>query len=235
MAPLPTVVLLPGLDGTATLFEPLVGVLASTRCLPVAYPCDQLLGYDALEALVRARLPTGDPFLVVAESFSGPLGIRLAAAPPPGLAGVMLVATFATSPVRIPAWLVRALAPMLSSASPPRSLVTRRLLGPSPPPALADALMAAIHQVDPAVIAHRQVAVLEVDVRPHLANAAVPLAYLQATQDRVVQARCGRAIQAVHPGLELTRIPGPHLLLQSEPKACAAAIEGWWSSLYAPR
>ncbi len=119
MAPLPIMVLLPGMDGTATLFAPLVEALAPTHCLPVAYPCDQALDYDALEALVRARLPTAEPFVVVAESFSGPLGIRLAAEPPPGLAGVMLVATFATSPVGIPAWLLRAIAPLLGSARPP--------------------------------------------------------------------------------------------------------------------
>jgi pimeloyl-ACP methyl ester carboxylesterase len=197
---------------------------SATQCQPVAYPTDRFLDYDALEALLWKSLPPQDPYVVVAESFSGPLGIRLAADPPPGLAGVMLVATFATSPVRVPAWLARALAPALGAAHPPRAMMARRLLGPVPPPALVDALMSAVRSVDPRVIAARQVAVLEVDVRSAAANAQVPVAYLRAEGDRVVPARCSAELALLHPALELLDLPGPHLLLQREPQAAAERI-----------
>ncbi len=229
MAPLPPLVLLPGMDCTGTLFAPLITALGpAVDTHPMAYPRDQVLDYDALEGIVRRDLPVIRPFLVVAESFSGPLAIRLAASPPPGLAGVVLVATFASSPVPIPGWLARTLRPALAAAHPPRGLVVRRQLGPDAPEALADALMAAIHSVELPVMAGRQIAVLEVDERAQLERAAVPVAYLQAAQDSTVPARSGRAIQALCPELHFERVPGPHLLLQSEPQACVEALERIW-------
>jgi pimeloyl-[acyl-carrier protein] methyl ester esterase len=232
MPPLPPWVLLPGLDGTATLFEPFLEALGPHRpAQAVAYPGDRVLDYDALERFVRQRLPSEGPFLVLGESFSGPLAIRLAADPPRGLAGVMLVASFASSPVRIPGWLGRALAPALASGHPPIALMSRRLLGDDPPPGLRDALDRAVRSVSPTVLAARQLAVLEVDVRPLLARVGVPLGYLQAGQDRAVPRRSARAIAARYPQLWLERIPGPHLLLQRQPVACAAALEQWWSAL----
>lgn len=232
MTPLPHVVLLPGMDGTATLFAPIIAALApGTATHPVAYPPDRALDYDDLDAFVRAALPAEGPFLVVAESFSGPIAIRLAADPPPGLAGVLLVASFATNPSFVPAWLGRALRPLLGASHPPRVAVERRLLGPAAPPALVDALMAAIRSVDPPVMGARQVAVLESDVRPLLARAQVPMGYLQAAQDRVVPARCAHAMGALLPGLWHERIPGPHLLLQREPAASAEALKRWWSTI----
>lgn len=228
--PLPTIVLLPGLDGTATLFAPLQAQLEG-RATTIAYPSDVPLGYDALEERVREALPSGETILVVAESFSGPLGIRLAAAPPPGLAGVLLVASFARSPLPAPAWLGRALLPAFSRLPTPHGLVADRLLGPAPPPALASALQAAIQQTAPAVLAGRMQAVLELDVTAQLTGARRPLGYLQAQQDRVVPGRCGQALVRLQPKLQLQRIPGPHLLLQREPEACAEALERWWATL----
>ena len=96
---LPTLVLLPGLDGTGILFEPLaraLGVDLDVRV--VRYPSDPTLGYRELESLARAALPTDRPFVILGESFSGPIAIRLAADSPPGLVGLILVVTFARNP-----------------------------------------------------------------------------------------------------------------------------------------
>ena len=57
------------------------------------------MGYDELEVLVRAALPTGQRYFLLGESFSGPLAIRIAANPPAGLAGVILCGTFAKNPL----------------------------------------------------------------------------------------------------------------------------------------
>jgi hypothetical protein len=54
-APL-TVVLLPGLDGSGLLFEQLVErTPPDFRAQVITYPGDEVLGYDQLEPLVRAK------------------------------------------------------------------------------------------------------------------------------------------------------------------------------------
>jgi pimeloyl-[acyl-carrier protein] methyl ester esterase len=64
----------------------------------VPYPPDVPLGYDELEPLVREALPTRGHFVLLGESFSGPLAIRIAANPPPALVGLILCVTFASTP-----------------------------------------------------------------------------------------------------------------------------------------
>ena len=79
-----------------------------TRVVPAhRYPIDP--------AQLRARC------VLLAESFSGPIAIRVAADPPPGLAGVILCGTFAKNPFP---WLrpVRALAVRVPFKSLPRWL-----------------------------------------------------------------------------------------------------------------
>ena len=77
--------LLPGMDGTGRLFGPLAKALAPTiKPVAVSYPTDQPLGYNELLALIETSLPS-DPFVVVGESFSGPLALMLAARRPPNL------------------------------------------------------------------------------------------------------------------------------------------------------
>lgn len=66
----------------------------------IDYPLDRRLGYDALVAHVRGRL-AGDRFVVVGESFSGPVAIELAASHPQ-VAGLVLAASFARHP--LPSW-----------------------------------------------------------------------------------------------------------------------------------
>lgn len=74
-------VLLPGMDGTGTLFDPLLAVLPKTCQIKVIkYPTDASLTYEELERYVIERLPIGrSPLIVIAESFSGPIALRLAA------------------------------------------------------------------------------------------------------------------------------------------------------------
>ncbi len=76
-------VLLPGFDGIGWLFEPLVGVLPSyLKPLVIAYPVDKSLGYIELLLHARGKIPTEEPFVLLAESFSGALAVRLAATNP---------------------------------------------------------------------------------------------------------------------------------------------------------
>ena len=80
---LPAVVLLPGLDGTGKLFAELVKSLdPGVSAIVVAYPRDQPMGYEELDTLVMSvlnKLPPDQRYVLLGESFSGPLAIRIAA------------------------------------------------------------------------------------------------------------------------------------------------------------
>jgi len=94
-----TIVLLPGMDGSGTLFADFVSTLGSSlEIIVVSYPKEIALGYDGLEEIVRAQLPLGKPFFLLGESFSGPIAISLAAEKPDGLLGLILSCTFAKNP-----------------------------------------------------------------------------------------------------------------------------------------
>jgi thioesterase domain-containing protein len=57
-----TVVLLPGMDGTGTLFDPFIAALGPDFNVKVVrYPATEPLGYSELESIARSALPTERP------------------------------------------------------------------------------------------------------------------------------------------------------------------------------
>ena len=99
----PELILLPGLDGTGRLFAPLVKALAQcgVSARAIGYPTHDALDYVELERRVRAELPECSAFVLLAESFSGPIALRIGAAPPANLKGLVLSTTFATRPTSL--------------------------------------------------------------------------------------------------------------------------------------
>lgn len=96
-------VLLPGLDGTGRLFAPLIKALAvhGIAARVIGYPAHESLGYAELERRVRAQLPDARSFVLLAESFSGPIALRIGAAPPDTMKGLILSTTFAARPTSL--------------------------------------------------------------------------------------------------------------------------------------
>tara|TARA_R110002073_G_scaffold16722_2_gene63884 strand:- start:11880 stop:12653 length:774 start_codon:yes stop_codon:yes gene_type:complete len=222
----PTLVLLPGMDGTGDLFGPLLDVIGDAcSAIVVRYPVDQVLNYEQLTRRVLEQLPDDRPFVVVAESFSGPIAIRLAALQPRGLIGVVLSATFARNPTGVSMRLVRVLAGPLVRIRPPRWFVRWRLLRRSDPQDLVDLAMTTIHRVDPKVFAHRLVEVASVDVRRERAATKVPILWMHAKRERLLQVRRW-SLQDGAFGMErVVVLDGPHLLLQSCPTEAWGHIE----------
>ncbi|HWE95811.1 MAG TPA: alpha/beta hydrolase [Tepidisphaeraceae bacterium] len=218
-------VLLPGLDGSGVMFRPLLDHLhANLRPIVVVYPKDQPLGYEKLLPLVLAALPSESPFVLLGESFSGPLALMAAATCPPGLLGVVLCATFVRNPVWFrPRWLRFLSRPMVFRMFPVMSRAKAKLAG-----YLTDGLRALITEalsgVSARVLAHRVRCVLEVDVRGQLAACTVPILYLRGDRDRVVPEHNVADVTAGHPLVKVVRFPAPHHVLQTQPAAAAVAI-----------
>jgi len=98
-------ILMPGMDGTGQLFAPFLDALGdSMESCVLRYPTDEPLGYSELLPRIRTELPQSGSFVLLGESFSGPLTVMLAAEEPAGLRGVILCASFATNPIR---WIPR--------------------------------------------------------------------------------------------------------------------------------
>jgi pimeloyl-[acyl-carrier protein] methyl ester esterase len=212
------------LDGTGKLFAEFLKALdlgVSAHVVP--YPPDVAFGYDELEPLVRAALPTRGPFVLLGESFSGPLAIRIAARPPPGLAGVILCVTFPSNPYPRLAW-ARGLAAFLPLKSLPRWLRAPLMWGsasPSKAPRQSERAMAGVAAN---VIRRRIAALLAVDETAALATITVPTLVLCATRDRVVSKAATEKIMRGIPHARRVDVDGPHLLLKTRPEECAAAV-----------
>jgi pimeloyl-[acyl-carrier protein] methyl ester esterase len=223
----PMVVLLPGLDGTGKLFVNFLKALeGSLSTQVVRYPPQDPLGYDELEALVRTALPADRPFVLLGESFSGPLAIRIAARPPPGLQALVLCVTFAGNPFPKLAW-ARPLAVFLPLKSLPRWMRAPLMWGsasPSKAPRQSERAMAGVAT---AVVRRRIAELLAVDETAALGCISLPTLVLCAARDRVVsKAATMRIMRGIRHARQV-EIDGPHLLLQTCPQECAAAVVGF--------
>jgi pimeloyl-ACP methyl ester carboxylesterase len=194
-----------------------------------SYPHDRDIGYAGLEAAVRELLPREVPFVLLAESFSGPIGISIAASRPAGLRGLILVCSFARNPRPLLAPL-RPLVRLLPIRPVPIRLLAWPAFGRFATPALQAELADALSRLSPSVLRQRLQAVLSVDVSAVLPQIAVPVLYLRASEDRLVPRSASAALTIV-PQIRLTEIEGPHFLLQASPSAAAAAVEAFLSEM----
>jgi pimeloyl-ACP methyl ester carboxylesterase len=218
-----TLVLLPGLDGTGLLFAPFVEALGpKMETLVVTYPVDQALGYTELEGLVRAALPKTSSFVVLGESFSGPIAIRIAADPPAGMVGVILCVTFAKNPHASLTWM----RPWLSRfpiKSLPAWAKAPFMWGEWSAARELTAVQNATAAVDEEVFRHRIAAVLSVDETNALRRVRMRMLVLRASEDRVVPRAASEHVLRILPSAQLAEVAGPHLLLLTRPEQCAAA------------
>jgi pimeloyl-[acyl-carrier protein] methyl ester esterase len=227
-----SLILLPGLDGTGILFRPLVAALpAHIKPVVVGYPGDQPLNYQQLFPRVLDALSKTEPFIILGESFSGPLAAMVAAQHPKGLIGLILCVTFVTSPQRF----VGPVVPFLSRAPAyylyPFFQRFKARLGGYASPELLKLISDTHNIVQPHVIAARVRTVFAVDATAALRSCEVPILYLQAARDRVVPARNLRIIQQIVPNVQVARIDTTHMVLQRRPAESAEVITKFADSL----
>lgn len=89
------IVLLPGMDGTGELFELVLNELSEHECLVIPLPSSGKQDYCSLVEYVKSKLPE-EECVLVAESFSGPIGAYLAKEEK--VKAIVFVATFLTPP-----------------------------------------------------------------------------------------------------------------------------------------
>jgi pimeloyl-[acyl-carrier protein] methyl ester esterase len=222
---IPTLVLMPGLDGTGLLFERFLSALRpDIRTHVIEYP-KGAVPLEEYATVVAGGLPAGRVILLV-ESFSGIVALYLLRKHHVLAEKIIFVASFGSTPrryLRVLILFFRALAwsiPLIPSA-------TWRFfcLGAGATPADIAKLKGVLAQVNPSVVAHR----LKLVASARIADGPridLPAYYLQAEGDRLVPRSAAEHLRRLFSHFTLLRVPGPHFLLQASPIECAQLIAG---------
>jgi pimeloyl-ACP methyl ester carboxylesterase len=219
-------VLLPGMDGTGELFAPLIEALhGDVQTIIVRYP-DRPLDYVEHTEFARERLPQDRPYVVLGESFSGPVAVALAASAPAGMSGYVLGASF----VRTPRTVLRVLRPLLGvlpARGVPSAIAAHFLMGRFATESLRRAHVTTLRSVSSRALTARLQAIAAIDVRDDLSRVRMPGLYLRATEDRLVPRAASIEFQRLAPDGRVVDIEGPHFLLQINPGAAARALRSF--------
>lgn len=224
------IILLPGLHGTDGLFHPFIQACPGNYSPHVlAYPTDEILCYQKLEDYIADDLPDDEPYLLLGESFSGPVALRIAQRRPDGLRGVILVCSFIVPPappiLRFLPWT------LIFQLSSPLYLL-RKMLARLPQNAdTLEHIRQEIMKVNPAVLASRMRTVLTVDAIDALKACPVPILYIAGDHDPMVREGSVRHIKTIRPDVAVTRVDAPHWVLQVAPASAWRAINGMAENL----
>ena len=226
---MPKLVLLPGMDGTGSLFVEFIAALPSSfEVVAARYPTDQYLTNTEMQDLVRAVCPHSEPFTLLAESFSTPLAIQYASTRPSNLKSLILCAGFATSP--LDGWrrrLASLVTPVVLAVGLREHAIKAFLLDRDAPPDLVRRVSRAISSISTEVLVGRVRDVLRCDVRVELAQIAAPILYLQAQRDCLIGGTSFTVVKGIQPQTAVVVFDAPHLLLQSQPQRIADAVVGF--------
>jgi pimeloyl-ACP methyl ester carboxylesterase len=214
---LPKSVLLPGLDGSGTFFAPLLEALrGKTETLVLTYPEHGPQSYAALADHLKRQMP-GEDYVIIAESFAGPLAILLAAQAPVKPKRLILAASFARNPFPLFGSLFgNALPGLINDKALP--VMEQVLLRPGDHD-LTWKVFQAVSKLNPDVLRDRIKAVTTCDVTKPLAQLDVPILYLQGTEDKLVSAPHGALVARTGKAVTLARVATPHFVLQYEVEA----------------
>jgi pimeloyl-ACP methyl ester carboxylesterase len=223
--------MLPGLDGTGLVFKPLLAHLpAEIDAQVVRYPDDRVMSFQEHVVFARKQLPKKKPFVLLAESFSGPIGLHLLAEPPDNLIGVIFVATFAhyPSPFLLDAARLMPQGLLLNLFS--TTLFSRFFFLGRASVEAVKLFRTALASVQLNVLSHRLQLLADLPPSPD-ATFSGPCLYIQASNDRLVSSRALGPLQRHLPQLRVEKVHGPHIVLLAKPEAGARLISGFVAAL----
>ena len=219
-------VFLPGLDGTGLSYEPLGKVMPKEITVTiVSYPSHARLSFQQLVESAYDQIPHDKPLVLIAESFSGPIAVRLVATKRVVVKGIVFCASFMKfeRPFLIT---LSGIVPLSFLLKPPLpNFVFPILCGKGPAlKELSPVFRKIERQLDPKVLSHRIRMLRSIDVRAESHAIRAPCCYIQALHDRLVPASSVLSFVEHLPGITIKKIEGPHGILQAKPQECAGII-----------
>jgi len=210
------------MDGTGNLFLPLLRYLKDEDIQIVTLPNSGNQDYLSIMERVEEQLPTED-YIIVAESFSGPVGALLAKKQVTNLKGVVFVATFLSPPNKLLLKLSKFIPVKAAIRLPGSQLLLRHfLLGYNASQEAVELFIETIKELDPNVI-RKRIGTIQQLLLERM-NVGIPSVYIQAEQDKLIPFNKAEEFRQHFTDIELFTVKGPHFLLQSNPSDCASLI-----------
>ena len=217
------IILLPGLDGTGDLFEPLIEKLPGKFDIQIiSYDTKKEQSYDDLTQSVLEQLPK-EAFIIIAESFSGPIAYQIALQHPNHLKSIIFVATFLENPRIILLKILNILPLKFLFALPiPTSIIKTFLLGKEIDEKAILLFKNTFKKLDPKIISFRLQEIANLPKIEKKLN--LNITYIQATKDKLVPDLSIKKFKKAFKNVDVYKIAAPHLVLQAKPQYCTKII-----------
>jgi len=211
------------------MFGPIVEKMPHTwQPQVIRYPLSTGQEYAQLVDFILPQLPESQPFILIAESFAGPLALQISTHAGANLNALVLSTTF----LRNPRPRLSGLAPLLLregllARRPPKWLLRLLVTGFDADAHMLADLLAILREIPPRVLLQRLRVAMAVDVSTLFLASKLPVLHLYGRRDHLVPASASRAFQALRPDIPNIGIDGPHFLLQTRPQECMAVIRAF--------
>jgi pimeloyl-ACP methyl ester carboxylesterase len=180
--------------------------------------------YDTLVEYVKSKLPNED-FMLVAESFSGPIGVVLAQSDIPNLKAIVFVATFLSTPRRSLVKVMRHLPIKLFSKLPFATALYRFFMfGSHAPNEIVTLFQEVLSELPSETLKQRLFAIESLSLSADKID--LPAVYIRAEEDRLVSCEKCTEFKTIFSSLSVKTIKGPHFVIQTNPEECAEVING---------
>ena len=225
----PTLVLMPGFDGTGKLFEPIIPLLEPHFNLTVVtYP--DLGSFNEYIDCAYHQLPLEPGYSLLAESFSGPIALTLMSRLQDQIGPSVLCSTFCRSPLQTMTEMLNQIPDQMFSLGALGSFCfdvdddfDEDFTDTQPIPVNVTA------QLDGAVLKHLISVLSRIDVSALLPDIQTSILFLQGTHDKLVPDSHAQMIEQYLPNVHRVNLDGPHMLLQTNPHLCVDLIVNHFS------
>lgn len=218
------IVLLPGLDGTGILFKPLIESFHDdTDLLVITYPNNKKMNYDELVKFVSEQLPKKEEYILIGESFSGPIAYQIALQKPENLKAVIFVATFLENPRPLLLNLIKYLPLSLFFFLPiPDFIIRLFIFEKNSSTKLIKLFRKSLNQVAKSTLSYRLREISQ--LKKQLSPCDIHAIYIQASNDKLVPSKSIEIFKRFMNNLNIYKVNGSHFILQTNPSACINII-----------
>ena len=210
------------MDGTGKLFESFVENLGAIDFQIINFPEIGAQDYNSLAKTVSETLPSNE-YIILAESFSGPLASNIVQEKNIHLKGIIFVTSFLSAPNRLALSIARFAPLKFLTRLPFSNLIQRHfMLGSNATKKCLSNFQSVVSSVPSKVLKARIKTMLNL-VKPEFSS-DLPVVYLSGDKDRLVPKSKIKEFENCFQNFTHKEISGPHFLLQACPESASRAV-----------